>query len=258
MSGFWRDLSRVTVVDFPAAVLIQLGQVPNWAVERKFGLAPDIGTTPATIYSENDLYQWPTAAATLTVSSDDANDTLAGTGAQTVELFGLDTNYDEIDELVELDGTNPVNTVNQYLRVFRGIVRSDGTFGVSNVGNIYAGTGVVTAGKPAVVLMGILPEEGQSLQAIFTVPNANIGFIETLYFSVDSTRTFVGGLYVRPLGEVFQVKQKIALGAGAPEVNMDYIRVEPKSDVELRGFVSQAGGIVSASFNMFLRVDPNG
>jgi hypothetical protein len=83
-----------------------------------------------TIWAEGGLYSYLTAATVLKVSSSSVNDTSAGTGARTVELSGLDADYNEISELVTLNGQTPVNTTKLFLRINRMVVRSAGSGGV--------------------------------------------------------------------------------------------------------------------------------
>ena len=44
-------------------------------------------------------------------------DTAAGTGARTMMVVGLDTNFNPISEIITMNGVTPVQTVNSYLRV---------------------------------------------------------------------------------------------------------------------------------------------
>ena len=57
------------------------------------------------------------AATVLKVSSSSTADDEGSTGAETVELFGLDADYNEINETVTLDGQTAVNTTKEYLRI---------------------------------------------------------------------------------------------------------------------------------------------
>ena len=51
--------------------------------------------------------------------SDDADDTSAGTGARTIFIQGLDADYDELTEVLIMNGLTPVQSVNTYMRIFR-------------------------------------------------------------------------------------------------------------------------------------------
>lgn len=78
-----------------------------------------------------------TTADTLDIVSTSANDTSAGTGAQSVLIVGIDENFLSVTEIVTLNGTTPVTTANNYLGVNRMIVLVSGT-NRTNVGTINA------------------------------------------------------------------------------------------------------------------------
>lgn len=105
-------------------------------------------------------YTFPASATTMTLSSSSASDT-----AQTVLVQGLDANYNEISEVVALNGQTGVSTVRAYKRINDLIVIADGA-----VGNIYIGTGTVTAGVPANVYNFVYAGDNLSHTAVYTVP----------------------------------------------------------------------------------------
>jgi len=171
----------------------------------KFGFNPDIDNSLETIWSEGGLYSYLSAATVLKVSSSSANDTSAGTGARTVELFGLDADYDEINEIVTLNGQTAVNTTQSFLRVYRMIVRSAGTGG-TNAGVIYAGTGTVTAGVPANKYATVAVGDGQSLMALWTVPRGYTAYLfqtNVTAACTTSNKLLTTTIVARPSGEVF-------------------------------------------------------
>ena len=131
---------------------------------RKFGRNDDVdsGTAPEDIWDFGGLYPFPAAAAATTIVSDNAADAAAGTGVQTARVFGLDTNFLEVQEDVTLNGVASVALANQYLRVHRVFGLTFGTGG-TNAGNIDVQHG-------ATVLARIIPGRGQTLMAIFTTP----------------------------------------------------------------------------------------
>jgi len=90
-----------------------------------FGFNTLVGTTYETIFNDGGgIYPFPVSGASLSLVSDAAD-----SGA--VIITGLDTSYNTLTEVVELDGTNPVNTLNSFYRV--NDVR---TFGTVNTGNV--------------------------------------------------------------------------------------------------------------------------
>lgn len=84
------------------------------------GLNEDIdsGTLPEDITNNNSAtIYWPSEALQLEISSDSGNDTLGGTGANILLLEGLNSDWEEITELVYMNGTNTVTTSNSFLRL---------------------------------------------------------------------------------------------------------------------------------------------
>lgn len=225
----------------------------------KFGNNPTVGNSVETIWSEGGLYSYLSAATVLKVSSSNTADAAAGTGARTVELFGLDADYNEINETVTLNGQTAVNTTKEYLRINRMIVSSAGTGG-QNAGVIYAGTGTVTAGVPANKYATINGVEGsnQSLMSLWTIPAGYTGFL-VQYGISNGTSTNTPAvckliLTIRPFGEVFQSKDVKSLtnGMHIEEKFAVPIVITEKSDIEVRALSSSASVSfdVSAAFEI--------
>lgn len=64
---------------------IGFGQVPGYRRITALGNNPDVDTgIHEDIWTGGGLYPWMTAATSLEIVSDSANDTAAGTGARTV------------------------------------------------------------------------------------------------------------------------------------------------------------------------------
>jgi len=97
---------------------------------HKFGRNPSVSTNtaPEDVWAAGGLMVWPTQASTLTIVSDSANDSAAGSGAQQIRVEGLDENFDEIYELVELNGLTSVATLHTFFRVDRAYVTRVGTY----------------------------------------------------------------------------------------------------------------------------------
>jgi hypothetical protein len=188
----------------------------------------------------------------MTVSSSDANDTSAGTGARTIEISGLDGDYNEISETIILNGQTPVTTTNSFLRVNRGIVLTAGSGGV-NAGIIYVGTGTVTSGVPVNKYTTINGDgTNQTLQAFWTVPAGYTAYIYQSNFSTGRTSSATPAvlktlLVVRPFGGVFNTKEIITISNGNHLQNYTFpLKITEKSDIEFRGESSSA----SVSFNV--------
>ena len=240
------SISRIGTSE-PFELQVARGQIAYHKPLFKFGNNATVGYTVETIWAEGGLYSYLTAATVLKVSSSSTDDTSAGTGARTVQLYGLDADYNEINELVTLNGQTAVNTTQSFLRINRMVVRSAGSGG-ANAGVIYAGTGTVTTGVPANVYASVNGVTGanQSLMALWTVPAGYTAYMLQYDVSNGTTSNTPAVcklvLAVRPHGEVFQSKdvKSLTTGMHVEETFAFPLKIEEKSDIEVRAISSSA------------------
>ena len=255
-----REVSSITRIGTsePFELQVARGQIAYHKSIYKFGNNPVVADSIETIWPQGGLYSYLSAATVLKVSSSSANDTSAGTGARTVELFGLDGDYNEISEVVTLNGQTEVNTTQSYLRINRMIVRSAGSGG-ANAGIIYAGTGTVTTGVPANIYATINGDgTNQTLMALWTIPAGYTGYLMQYDVSNGTTSNTPAVckllLVARPYGEVFQTKDVKSLTTGMHIENTLIVPVEfaEKTDIEVRAISSSASVTfdISSAFEM--------
>lgn len=251
--------NNVNIEDFPLAV--SSGDLsPSYEQIYKFGQNQVVGNSVETIWEEGGLYVYPPSATTMTVSSSDANDTSAGTGARTIQISGLDGSYNEVSETIIMNGQTAVTTSNTYLRVNRALVLTAGSGG-ANAGIIYVGTGTVTAGVPVNKYTTINGDGlNQSLQAFWTVPAGYTAYIYQTNISTGNSSNTPAVLktilVVRPFGGVFNTKEVITLTDGNHLQNYNFpIKITEKSDIEFRAESSSASVSfdVSASLNILYK-----
>lgn len=241
-------------------VEVAKGNVPGHSLLHKFGRNPDIDTGGfEDIWGGGASYTGfdAVAAETVEVFSSDANDTSAGTGARTVEVYGLDVSYVEQDEIVTLTGVTAVDTVNTYLRLDRMIIRSAGSGG-KNAGTITARQKVTTANIYAALPIGY----NQTMIAASTIPAAKTGYPLSWFMSLSgkTSANHAVQLLYRPLGEVFQVKEEVALmGSGTSYVHRIFRATnEPiveKTDIVIRADSDTNNTAISAGFDILLVED---
>jgi hypothetical protein len=251
------SISRVGTSE-PFELQVARGQVAYHESVYKFGNNAEVANSTETVWQQGGLYSYLSAASVLKVSSSSANDTSAGTGARTVELFGLDGDYNEINEVVTLNGQTAVNTTQSYLRINRMIVRSAGSGGY-NAGIIYAGTGTVTTGVPANIYATINGDgTNQTLMALWTVPAGYTAYLMQYDVSNGTTSNTPAvckmTLVARPYGEVFQSKDVKSLTTGMHIENTLVVPVKftEKTDIEVRAVSSSASVTfdISAAFEI--------
>jgi hypothetical protein len=160
----------------PFGLQVSRGQIDGHSTVIVFGYNPDVDTSEETVWPDGGTIPHPTVASVLKISSSDANDTSAGTGAQTVYIEGVDGNFNVVSETVELNGQTAVNTTNSYLYVNSFYVATVGSGG-ANAGNINAGTGNVTSGVPAVLYDIIAIGYNQRTTGHYCVPAGFTGYM---------------------------------------------------------------------------------
>ena len=253
----YSSISRFGLTE-PFNLQVARGQIAYHESIYKFGNNPEVADSVETVWPQGGLYSYLSAATVLKVSSSSTNDTSAGTGARTVELFGLDGDYNEISEVVTLNGQTEVNTTQSYLRINRMVVRSAGSGG-ANAGIIYAGTGTVTTGVPANIYATINGDgTNQTLMALWTIPAGYTGYLMQYDVSNGTTSNTPAVckllLVARPYGEVFQTKDVKSLTTGMHIENTLVVPVEfaEKTDIEVRAISSSASVTfdISSAFEM--------
>ena len=175
-------------IDFFLAVA--KGDFTGYTNVSKFGSNPDIKSSGfETIWDGSNLYPWPTAADTLDVVSDDANDDDGNTGARTIEIQGLDSSWNLLTETVTMNGTTTVTTSGNFLRVFRARVVTAGS-SETNEGTITMNH--TTSGDLLAQISFNTIGQGQTLMALYTIPAGKTGYIININFSSakDSEHTF--------------------------------------------------------------------
>ena len=172
--GIYSSVSRQGAYE-PFELQVARGQIQAHSVVTIAGYNSDVDTAWEMITPVGDL-SYPAAALQMTVSSSNANDTSAGTGARTVLINGLDANYAVISEAVTLNGQTAVTTTNSFLRINSMLVATAGT-GLANAGIIYIGTGTVTSGVPATIYNVISAGFNNTTSSQYTVPAGYTGYL---------------------------------------------------------------------------------
>jgi hypothetical protein len=255
------SISRVGTTE-PFYLQVARNQISFHKSNFKFGFNSDVDDSLETVWAQGGLYSYLASASVLKVSSSSTADTSAGTGARTVELSGLDTNYDEISETVTLNGQTAVNTTNEFLRINRMVIRSAGTGG-QNAGVIYAGTGTVTTGVPANKYATIAIGDNQTVMALWTVPRGYTAYLLQTDITVATTQNnkyCTVHLVARPNGEVFQIKDKFVKAESS--VHQTYtipLKFEGKTDIEVRAIGDSSGADIAISAGLdFIYIQNDG
>jgi hypothetical protein len=172
--GIYSSVSRQGAYE-PFELQVARGQIQAHSVVTIAGYNSDVDTSWEMITPVGNL-SYPAAALQMTVSSADADDTSAGTGARTVLITGLDANYAVISETVTMNGQTAVTTTNSFLRINAMLVTTAGT-SLANEGIIYIGTGTVTSGVPATIYNVIAAGFNNATSSQYTIPAGYTGYL---------------------------------------------------------------------------------
>jgi hypothetical protein len=208
----------------PFELQVARGQIFGHSVIHVFGHNPDVDTTEVTIWPATGLLTHPAAPTIMTISSSSADDTSAGTGARTVYILGINGTGGFVSETVTLNGQTAVNTVHEYDAIETMSVTSVGSGGV-NAGIIYAGTGTVTAGVPAVPYSAIGVGDNLSLVGHWTCPTGYTGYL--VYGSVtcgdtSGSQYITARLKLRGQDGIIRTAAIATLGRGSVDYPFTY------------------------------------
>lgn len=232
--------------EMPFGLRASMGHVANGTTVFVYGSNPEVQNVEETVWYQGGVYQYPTSAIQMSVSSDDAAAT------SQVMINGLDANYMPINEVITITGQTAVTTTLSYLRLQNAYVIADPT-----TQNIYIGTGTVTAGVPATVYEKIHDGHNRTESGRFTVPAGRTFYIShgTISHGSDAANAYITArLIYRLFGMPFQSAAIVNLNNNFIDFWFDYpIALPEKSDIETRAICSkaQANG-VSTSFEGLL------
>jgi len=173
------DAEAVRPTDYKYEVALGLRQgQQTW---NKWGYNSTVpnSTVESTVWTEGGRLVPLTGANTINIRSSSASDNVSQTGAQSIIIYGNDANNKATLEVVQLNGTSNVSTVNEYVGINRMAIYLAGSSGL-NTGNITATA--VTAGTR----QGIIPAgEGSTQQAFFFVQRDHTALVDWLWINVS-------------------------------------------------------------------------
>lgn len=153
---------------------VRLGRVPGMSVISIKGHDESLTTTKITIHptgTTKDLDQSTIDAtpATVKVASTSASDTSAGTGIRTAILYGLSSAGVRQSETITMNGMTEVTSSLTYSAV-TGLKGATWGSNTKNVGTLWVGSGVFTAGVPATKFFAMEAGENKAFSAYYVVP----------------------------------------------------------------------------------------
>lgn len=133
------------------------------------GYNTSVGASAIPLWENSSAYVFPSTALTMSVVSSSALDI----GGAKVQIIGLDANWDEISEVITLNGITPVTTVLQYLRINSVIMTAAASGQSSNAG-------IITVTNTGTVYGQINVGLGRSQMSIYSVPAGYTGYVRRI------------------------------------------------------------------------------
>lgn len=235
----------------PFELQVARGQIQGHRNVTVFGFNPDVDTTQVSVWPLPSLITFPSSAIQMTVSSSSANDTSAGTGARTIVVQGLDADYNEVTETVTLNGQTAVTMTASLLRVNYAYVATAGSAN-SAAGDIYIGTGLVTAGVPATVYDIIKLDYNNTTTGSYTVPAGYTAYMSQGLFSTGqatgSTKV-EGRLLTRGTNNIRMTAAITTINNGVANYVFEYpLAIPEKTTVEATAIGGANNNAVSSMF----------
>ncbi len=229
------------------------GVFSNIDGETKFGHAHQVTNVLVTVWSGTNIYTYPSDVTAMTISSDDVADDVAGAGALTAKVWGLDGDWAIVEQTATLTGKTEVALPTSLRRVYRIEVLTAGGNG-ANVGDLYVGSGTVTDGVPANIFARVDPDENQTLMSPYTVPAGKHGVVTAIYASVGGNKNISLKLVVRKPGEVFRVRRHDEARTAIIDHKLDLpiTGIPAMSDIEIRVLIDSGNQDLSAAYDLLL------
>jgi len=141
-----------------------------------FAFSDNVTTQNKTLWDGLPVaFSFPSSATTMSMVSTATYDVNA-----VVAINGLDSNWNQINESVTLNGTTPVATTNSFLRINGMTMTSPGSGQTSNAG-------IITSKSSAVTYSQINATIGKTQTGIYTVPSGFTFFVYSVNcFSGDA------------------------------------------------------------------------
>lgn len=241
--------NKIRVSSMPYVYDIAEGNVPNHFSHSSFGRAFNVNQAEVELWEVGGAYKFPGAPMQMRVVSSSPGDAPAGAGARQVRIYYLDNNYIERTELINLNGTTPVNTVaTNILRI--------NDFHVTDAGNNKCSAGNIDIRNLAgtEIYSRISAVRNASLQAIWTVPDGYTLYLTSWKCGAFQTKGLISFVMLRTTSDhegnltpgLFMHKDIVSLYNNYAVVPFATpIKVPSRADVKLTGYSDKTDSLAT-------------
>jgi len=253
-----QPIVRTTGSSYDWAINISSGNTSGVSYIEKFGMNVDVDANKETVWDGGGIYTYISNAETVTVTSNDGNDSATGSGARTVEVQGLDQDWALATETLTVGGASGTTT---FRRVFRARVLTAGASEV-NEGTLSIISDTTTTTLAQIVVDGSgsnAAGRGQTFMSVYTIPAGKTGYLTQWTVGSGKQNTdAIAFLMCRNIAvDGWQSKDVITVSATTYSKNFVVpLQITEKTDIEVRAFSTTNNSIVSATFNIILIDNP--
>ena len=240
------------------ALEVARGNVPGQSLVHKFGKNPAVPNGSfAFVTILGQTAHILSAAGTVRVKAGNAADAAGGNGAREITVQGIDDSFNEVTEALATAGASPSSaSTTSFWRVHRAWVSAAGTYGAANTAAV-----VIENSGGGTDILTIAIEEGQTQDAVYTVPTGKTGYLLSVDLMIDASKAADIALYTRdniddttaPLNSK-RLKHYWdgVLGAVNYHPATPSTTINGKSDIWIEAQGGGAGTEVSAEFEILL------
>lgn len=243
----------ILLAQFPTYESVSAGLIDGLSMVNKFGRNPDIDTAATeSVWNGGGTYTgFPNSAEKVSVFSNSANDTLAGTGARSITIVGLSPSFQIISETLVLNGLTPVVSTQDFIRVHTARIVSAGSSGV-NAGSITGRQNVTVGNIFFVIPIG----NNQTSVAAYTIPAGHTAYMSHLGGAIRGgvNASVIGSIWTRTFGEVFRGRRPFVISTNnklVDAINGGLVFTE-KSDIDFRITTDTNNTDVTVNFDLLL------
>jgi hypothetical protein len=235
------------------------GRVDGWTCIDKFGYNGNLVSRLSDIWTVGGLYQWPgSGISDLNIVSTSAADAAGGSGAASMEVFGLDEDFREISEVVALSGTTPVALANTYRRIYRSHIWTHGSAAGDDIWNV--GTINITGASDGLTYLQVTPTEGQTLHGLYTIPSGKTGYLTRYELIAGKNDEVFVSFQIRENGVTghnhFDTKRShVVTETPVMSIFDGWLKLPEMTDIRFRNYAVGASSDLTVNFTILLRDD---
>lgn len=216
------------------------GQIQGHSTVNIYGYQPSVSTTSIPIWENASAYTYPLSAITMYLSGSN------GDTAQ-ITVIGLNSNYELTNEVVTLNGSTPVATTKQYLRINSIFVSAGSATNPAGAVYLKNSGGTVTYAQ---INAGI----GRSQAAIYTVPAGYTYFLQrvNIYTSLNGNDYATYQNKTISSAGVVLVTQQASFAIGYEALRIMPRPILEKTDIQLMCKIQSGTGAVAVAQEGYL------